>query len=122
MLANNGVLNEHNPAEYADVLPSQDRNAGTLVVDQNLFDGISFFFEGFYSERRSIELYTPGASPAKDTAITAIPVPTINPYYPTGAPGNLRVSYDLASGYGPVGEFWRNLRPLLLSASTQPAL
>ncbi|MDE2475846.1 MAG: TonB-dependent receptor [Alphaproteobacteria bacterium] len=90
-----GVLNEHNSAQYADILPSQERNAGSLVFDQNIFAGVSLFVEGFYSERRSIELYTPGASPASQLALSAVPVPTINPYYPTGAPSNLRVSYDL---------------------------
>jgi iron complex outermembrane receptor protein len=96
LLANPGILNEQNPAQYADILPSQERNAATLVVDQNLIDGISFFAEGFYSERRSFELYTPGASPANQQNLTAIVVPTTNPYYPSGAPSNVRVSYDLA--------------------------
>lgn len=94
---NPGVLNEKNPATYADILPESVRNAATITFDQNLFAGISFFAEGFYSERRGYEQYTPGASPDTGQAITGVSVPTINPYYPSGAPANLRINYNLGA-------------------------
>ena len=97
LLGNPGVLNEKNPASYADVLPASVRNGATLTFDQNIFQGISFFFEGFYSERRGYEQYTPGASPDTGQAISGVTVPTINPYYPSGAPTNLRINYNLGA-------------------------
>ena len=95
LVANAGVKNEQNPEQYADVLPGQDRNGGTLTFDQDLFDGISVFGQAFYNNRRSFTNFVPGANPDKNQAIVAIDVPTSNPYYPTGAPSGLRVSYEL---------------------------
>ena len=95
LLANAGVTNEKNPADYADILPPQDRNMATITFDQNVMPGISVFAEAFYSNRRSPITYTPGASPAKEQALTGVPVSTANPYYPAGAPAGLRISYDL---------------------------
>jgi iron complex outermembrane receptor protein len=94
--ANPGVNNIINPYSQADILPAQDRNGATITFDQNLFDGISFFADAFYSNRRLTQTAVPGASPALQQALSAIPVPTTNPYYPVGAPSGLRVSYDLA--------------------------
>ena len=114
LLANAGVKNLQNPAQYADILPTQDRNAGTIAFDQHLIYGISAFVDGFYSNRRSVETYIPGASPAQQQTLSAFVVPTFNPYYPSGTicttnpstavpngvpagctPNNLRVSYNL---------------------------
>jgi len=119
---NTGIKNLQNPAQYADILPSQQRNAGTITFDQRLFRpdesrfnvGVSAFVDGFYSQRRSFQAYIPGASPAREQTLTGIAVPTFNPYYPSGtlctanpttagAPGtpagctptNLRISYNL---------------------------
>jgi outer membrane receptor protein involved in Fe transport len=96
LLANPGVNNIENPYTLGDLLGAQDRNGATITFDQNLFDGISFFADGFYSNRRLTQTVVPGASPALQQALSAIPVPTINAYYPIGAPAGLRVSYDLA--------------------------
>lgn len=95
LLANPGVTNLHDPEQYADILPAQDRNAAVATFDQNLFGPVSFFAEGFYSNRRSVQDYIPGASPAQQQTLSAIPVPTTNPYYPSSAPSGLRISYDL---------------------------
>ena len=122
IVANPGVKNLQNPAQYADILPSQDRNAGTITFDQHLvrrddarwIPGIELFVDGFYSNRRSVQTYIPGASPAREQTLRAVTVPTINPYYPSGTlcitnpsaalpagnpagctPNNLRISYDL---------------------------
>ncbi|MDE2476889.1 MAG: TonB-dependent receptor [Alphaproteobacteria bacterium] len=95
LLANPGVNNIQNPYTLGDLLGAQDRNAATVTFDQNLFDGISFFADGFYSNRILTQRVVPGASPALQQALNAIPVPTTNPFYPAGAPAGLRVSYDL---------------------------
>src|SRR5207302_1805076 len=95
LLANGGVNNLHDPEIYTDILPTQDRNGAVVTFDQKLFGPVSLFAEGFYSNRRSVEVYIPGASPAAQQTLAGIPVPTINPYYPSGAPNNLRISYDL---------------------------
>ena len=100
LLANPGVLNEKNPASYADILPSSVKNGATFTFDQNLIYGISFFAEGYYSNRRGYEQYTPGASPDTGQALTGVTVPTINPYYPSGAPTNLRINYNLGAEPG----------------------
>jgi outer membrane receptor protein involved in Fe transport len=96
LLANPGVKNIENPYTRGDLLGAQDRNGGTITFDQNLFDGISVFADGFYSNRRLTQRVVPGASPALQQALLAVPVPTINPFYPVGAPAGLAVSYDLA--------------------------
>ncbi|HEX5279637.1 MAG TPA: TonB-dependent receptor [Micropepsaceae bacterium] len=96
LLANPGVNNIENPYTRGDLLGAQDRNAVAVTFDQNLFDGISLFADGFYSNRLQTQRVVPGASPALQQALNAIPVSTSNPYYPVGAPSGLRVSYDLA--------------------------
>ena len=96
LLANAGVKNEKNPDSFTDVLPSQDTSEAVLTFDQHLFDGLSVFAEAFYFNRRSTQHMTPGVSPIKYNLISAVPVPTTNPYYPAGAPAGLRVSYNLA--------------------------
>ena len=94
--ANPGVNNIQNPYTLGDLLGAQDRNGATITFDQNLFDGISLFADGFYSNRRLTQTVVPGASPALQQALLAMPVPTFNPFYPVGAPAGLDVSYDLA--------------------------
>ena len=59
--ANPGVNNIVNPYSQGDILPAQDRNSGTITFDQNLFDGISFFADAFYSNRRLTQTAVPGA-------------------------------------------------------------
>ena len=62
---------------------------GAITVDQRLTSNISFYGSGFYGMRRSQFVIN-------DTGhqITYA-VPTFNPYYPTGAPQNLRVAYHM---------------------------
>jgi iron complex outermembrane receptor protein len=55
---------------------------------------VSFFANGFYANRRVVELQPPVYSQGISNDVKTWAVPTINPYYPTGAPNNLRVSYD----------------------------
>ena len=95
--ANPGINNEINPVKFADILPSQDLNQGSITFDQELMHGVQFFGEAFYSNRRSQENYPPGGSPDASQLVSAISVPTLNPYFPTGAPSSILVSYSLAS-------------------------
>src|SRR6266581_6195990 len=104
--ANSGTNGTRNLMEALrngyEVAPIQ-RNAATITVDQRLTKNISFFGEGYYSNRRVEHHPSEVTQPVtNDTFITA--VPTFNPYYPTGgAPTNLRVSYDIAREIPPQG-------------------
>jgi iron complex outermembrane receptor protein len=95
LLADKGVTNELNPYLNADATAAQQRNAATLTFDQRVFDGVSFFAEGFYSNRRSQIVYPPTITSAAHNEFS-VTVPTTNPYYPVGAPSGLRVNYNLS--------------------------
>src|SRR5262249_1825503 len=70
-------------------------NGGAITVDQRLTKDISFYGEGFYSNRRA-EDYKPAHFSPSSTKDLQGGVPSFNPYYPTGgAPTNLRVGYNL---------------------------
>jgi iron complex outermembrane receptor protein len=85
-----------NPLATSTEDPPQQRNAAVMTVDQRLTKDISFFGEGFYSNRR-VEAISPcDQTPTNTDCISGVGVPTWNPYYPTNAPSNLRVSYNLA--------------------------
>ena len=75
---------------------AQQKNQLVGTFDQRLFPGVSFFFSGFYSNRRVENKEPPFYSNGVTSALTTLPVPTINPYYPAGAPPGLQVSTDLA--------------------------
>src|SRR5262249_49214614 len=56
---------------------------------------ITFYGEGFYSNRRSQFLNPSNLNPGSSNDLS-IAVPTFNPYYPNGgAPTNLRVNYNI---------------------------
>jgi len=74
------------------------RNGGHFTVDQRLTKDISFYGSGYYSNRRAKYLSPSIVSPSANNALTQFPVPTDNPYYPTGgAPAGLRVNYDIGT-------------------------
>jgi outer membrane receptor protein involved in Fe transport len=90
-----GTRNAFNPYTIAWYDAAQQRNAGTLTVDQKLTKDITFEGEAFYSNRRAEYLNPSNLSPSSNNDLQ-IAVPTFNPYYPTGgAPTNLRVSYNM---------------------------
>lgn len=92
-----GTKNEINAYSDAWEEPGQQRSAVVLTFDQNVMEHVQFFADGFYDNRRSEILNATGPNspaPAQNNALVGISVPTTNPYYPTGAPTNLRVSYD----------------------------
>ncbi|HYK78447.1 MAG TPA: TonB-dependent receptor plug domain-containing protein [Micropepsaceae bacterium] len=91
-----GTANEFNPYTIAWYDASQQRNSSVMTVDQRLTKNISFFGEGFYSNRRAQYLNPSNLSPSSSNDLS-VQVPTFNPYYPTsGAPNNLKVNYNIA--------------------------
>ncbi|MEA2824922.1 MAG: iron complex outerrane recepter protein [Alphaproteobacteria bacterium] len=91
-----GTANEFNPYTIAWYDASQQRNSSVMTVDQRLTKNISFFGEGFYSNRRAQYLNPSNLSPSSSNDLS-VQVPTFNPYYPTsGAPTTLRVNYNIA--------------------------
>jgi iron complex outermembrane receptor protein len=94
--ANKGTGNVIDPLKEAWEQAAVQKNSFVATFDQRLAPGISFFASGFYSNRR-IEEIAPAVQGQNITnLIKTFSVPTINPYYPTNAPSNLRVSYDFA--------------------------
>ena len=94
-------VNEIDPLKTGWELAAQTKNSFVGTVDQRLLPGVSFFFTGFFTNRRVNELLPSDYSQGVTNDITTYIVPTINPYYPTGAPNNLRVAYN----------FWREDPP-----------
>jgi iron complex outermembrane receptor protein len=101
----NGTRNVFDPLLQGtgyEVAPQQ-RNAATITIDQRLTRDISFFGEGYYSNRRVQHRPSEATQPVTNDTFT-VAVPTFNPYYPNGgAPNNLRVSYDSAREIPPTG-------------------
>ena len=101
----NGTRNVFDPLFQGtgyEVAPQQ-RNAATITIDQRLTPDISFFGEGYYSNRRVQHRPSEATQPVTNDTFT-VAVPTFNPYYPSGgAPTNLRVSYDSAREIPPTG-------------------
>lgn len=100
LLANKGVTNEINPFTLAQLTAPQERNGGTIALDQEVLDGVSVFFDAFYSNRRAVYFSPTHAGVGRNSQTTFI-VPTVNPYYPTGAPSGLRVAYSIAAEMNP---------------------
>jgi iron complex outermembrane receptor protein len=101
LLANKGVANQMNPYSIAQATNHQQRNAATLTFDQEIYPGIEVFAEGFYSNRR-VDLRAPAnTTPYDSQTLVIVTVPTTNPYYPVGAPANIRVNYNFAAEITP---------------------
>ena len=102
ILANPGIKNERDPWLNSDARPRHQSNSITGTFDQNLtndFFGlgpVSFFADGFYHNERGKQIYPPGNGQARAVLQTNLLVPTINPYYPKGAPSGVRVDYSFA--------------------------
>jgi outer membrane receptor protein involved in Fe transport len=89
----NGTRNIFNPYTIAWYDVAEQTNRAVLTLDQRLTSNISFYGEGYYSNRRS-QYFNPANQSPTLANILSVPVPTFNPYYPVGAPTNLRVSYN----------------------------
>ena len=100
LLGHAGVSNQIDPLPTGWELAGQQRNSFVATVDQRVFPGVSLFFTGFLTNRRVREL-TPLDYLGASNDIKTFAVPTINPYYPTGAPAGVQVSYDLGTEYPP---------------------
>jgi iron complex outermembrane receptor protein len=85
----NGTRNVFNPFTIADYSAATQYTGGAITVDQRLTSNISFYGSGLYGMRRS-QIVVNDAGHQLTWA-----VPTFNPYYPTGAPNNLRVAYHM---------------------------
>ena len=93
----NAFANEYNPYSIAWYSAAQQRNGGAITVDQRLTRDITFYGEGFYSNRRAEYLNPTNISPDA-TSNLSVAVPTWNPYYPIGAgAGTLKVNYSLGT-------------------------
>ena len=82
-----GTTNELGTAEalgWEDA--AQQKNSIVGTFDQRLFPGVSFFFTGFYTNRRVENQEPPFYTNGVPNAINTLTVPTTNPYYPTNAP------------------------------------
>jgi outer membrane receptor protein involved in Fe transport len=90
-----GTANEFNPYRIGWYDAAQQHNSFVATVDQRLTKNISFFGEGYYSNRRAQFLNLANQSPAS-TQDLQVQIPTANPYYPTGAPTNLVVNYNIS--------------------------
>lgn len=93
--ANMGT-NEVDPMKLGWEGRAQQQNMAVGTFDQRLLPGITFFATGFYSNRRVEEILPTFYSNGVTNDIQTFSVPTTNPYYPTGAPANLQVSYNFA--------------------------
>jgi outer membrane receptor protein involved in Fe transport len=107
IVANTGsdptLQNLINNWHHADGRPSFRWNQLHFTLDQrmtpNLFGllgPVSFFAEGFYSDQRGKQRYPAAQGQGRQILRQNLRVPTDNPYYPEGAPSNLRVDYSFA--------------------------
>jgi iron complex outermembrane receptor protein len=96
LLSHPGVTNEIDPLKQGWEEGAQQKNSLVGTFDQQIFPGVQFFFTGFYTNRRVQELLPPEYSQGVTAELATLTVPTTNPYYPTGAPAGLQVSYDFA--------------------------
>jgi iron complex outermembrane receptor protein len=85
---------------------AQQKNSVVGTFDQRLWPNVSFFFSGFYTNRRVQEMLPSFGGQGLSNYIRTVSVPTLNPYYPTGAPAGLRVSYDFALEVPPSIPAW----------------
>lgn len=91
----NGTRNEINPYSIAWYDAAQQRNVAVATVDQRLTSFASFFAEGFYDNRRAQYFNPANLSPVSGSDLL-VQIPTSNPYYPIGAPNNIRVNYNIS--------------------------
>jgi len=89
-----GTANEFNPYTIGWYDAAQQHNSAVMTIDQRLTKDVSFYGEGYYTNRRAQFLNLANQSPAS-TQDLQVQVPTRNPYYPVGAPTNLVVNYNI---------------------------
>ena len=98
---NLGTTNVIDALKLGEESGAQQKNSWVATFDQRLLrrdgmaPGVSFFFTGFYTNRRVQFHDAPYYSNGVTNATKVLVIPTINPYYPSNAPSNLQVAYDL---------------------------
>ncbi len=85
---------------------AQQKNSFVMTIDQRLFPGVTFFGEGFYTNRRVQDHLASFGGQGLSNYLQVWSVPTTNPYYPSGAPAGLHVAYDLADEVPPSIPAW----------------
>ena len=98
---NNNTSNQKNPYSFGWYDAAQQKNSFAGTFDQRLLPWLSVFADGLYTNRRAEYVNPPNLSPDTTNLLT-VGIPTINPYYPTGAPNGLRVMYNLGFEQGDV--------------------
>src|SRR5439155_25699844 len=79
----NGTRNEFDPFTTAWYDAAQQRNAAVMTVDQRLTRNISFYGEGWYSNRRA-QVLQPSSIGGGAQDVLSVAVPTANPHSPPG--------------------------------------
>jgi outer membrane receptor protein involved in Fe transport len=85
----NGTRNVFNPYTITEYSAGIQYTGGAITIDQRLTSNISFYGSGIYGMRRASIINNDNGHQV------TYAVPTFNPYYPTGAPGGLRVAYHM---------------------------
>ncbi len=85
----NGTRNVFNPYDITYYSAAVQYTGGVVTLDQRLTSNISFYGEGIWGMRRSSFVSNDNGHQI------SYPVPTFNPYYPTGAPSGLRSAYHM---------------------------
>ena len=98
----NGLRNHFDPYHIGWYDANQERNGGHITVDQRLTSNISFYGSAFYSNRRAVFVNASNIAPSPNNVLGGFGVPTFNPYYPTNAPTNLRVFYNMGIESPPI--------------------
>ncbi len=99
--SNNNLNNQRNPYDFGWYDAAQQKNSFAGTFDQRLLPWLTIFADGLWTNRRAEYANPPNLSP-NTTNLLNVVVPTINPYYPTGAPGGLHVLTDIGYQQGDV--------------------
>jgi iron complex outermembrane receptor protein len=89
---NNNLLN---PWTNAQVQGPETRAAATITFDQRVTDWAELFVDAFYATAKRPLLEPAQNNPWNGGVTSGAILPTINPYYPVGAPAGLRVNFSL---------------------------
>jgi iron complex outermembrane recepter protein len=97
----NGTNNVYDAVQQQWLTAAQQHNSAVMTFDQRITNDITFFGEGFYSNRRVEFLVASQHKPVDPNGLKGVKIPTWNPYYPTNSPTtDLRVYYDIGPEMG----------------------
>src|SRR5438105_4932717 len=98
---NNNISNTRNPYTFGWYDAAQQKNSFAGTFDQRLFPWLTFFADGLYTNRRAEYANPPNLNPNTGNLLV-VAIPTTNPYYPTGAPSDLRLQYNMGFEEGDI--------------------